>query len=86
MQRCNNCNTINEIGVEKCVQCNMIGNFTPMVGGKVAPVAVDEETIICKNCGGGTPNQGTKCIVCHFPLPANRSHQTNSDFQNLKVG
>jgi len=85
MKRCNNCGTINEMGVVICVQCNMPDNFTPMVGGKVETVEVVQETIICVNCGTSTPSEGTKCISCHFPLPANLIKK-NTGFQNLKVG
>lgn len=86
MQRCNNCGTINEIGVEKCIQCNMKGNFTPILGGKPATVEVKTETIICRNCGSSTPLGAKKCGVCHFPVPVNILKTPNSDLQNLKVG
>jgi len=90
MKTCNNCNTVNEAVVDKCVHCHMPGNFT-LHAVKDEVVTVEEKTNIqCGNCGSYKPGEGTHCTDCNFPLPhAQKSTiSTLSSVQqhNKKVG
>jgi len=69
MKTCNNCSTVNDEAVMKCTQCNMPNNFT-FQGMTVATPHEKKDTILCSNCGNVEPGNGTKCIHCRFPLPA----------------
>ena len=67
MKTCNNCSAENHIAVEKCVQCNMKGNFSYQEMPTEAP-QINEDIIQCQNCASDNPGDGIKCIQCHFPI------------------
>ncbi len=67
MKTCNNCSTENHIAAQKCVHCNMEGNFTFQEMPMEAP-HVNEDVIICRNCASENPGNGIKCIQCNFPI------------------
>jgi len=89
MQICNNCNTVNEAHVEKCVHCNMKGNFRP-ADSKPEIFRMEKHIVMCTNCGSDTPGEGTKCIQCNFPISNKQAQLDNVDqpvtSQKVKVG
>ena len=71
MKTCNNCGTVNELAKEKCMGCNMPGNFT-VHSEYVEPELGEVKKISCTNCGSFHPGEGTHCVHCRFPLMNNK--------------
>ena len=70
---CKNCFTENPDGTIKCHQCNMEGNFIHKASeGQSGPVWKVEKHIHCNNCGSEAPGEGSNCVHCNFPIPANK--------------
>lgn len=70
MKICNNCNTENHDEAHKCIQCQMVDNFSPKAAELLyAPHHSDEQARQCINCGHPKPGEGPKCMHCQFPLP-----------------
>lgn len=66
---CNNCNTVNDDAVQKCVNCQMTGNFRHQIGeNRSDNTPVLQLKVLCRNCGSDAPGEGVKCIHCRFPL------------------
>lgn len=70
MKTCNNCSTENHIAAEKCIHCNMKGNFTYREMPEEAP-QINESIIHCRNCANENPGNGIKCMHCNFPIQRN---------------
>ncbi len=85
---CNNCSTVNDDHVKKCVHCHMEGNFRVQLGESRSDAFVAvKEVPPCGNCGSHAPGEGSKCAHCHFPLPVQKPRIINVDeelpqFQN----
>ncbi len=70
MKTCNNCNTVNEVHLSRCVTCNMEGNFTlHAVATEALPIVEEEaDKLHCSNCGSKESVELSKCSQCRFPL------------------
>lgn len=68
---CQNCSSIQEVGVTRCRHCHMEGQLIPWADQK-PDIVVEEVVTICINCGSENPGEADKCQECHFPLPAKR--------------
>lgn len=84
MKSCNNCGKTNYISVERCVQCNMAGNFTFQEMPAGAPSAETGVSMQCRNCGNRHPGEGPKCIHCHFPIAVKTKQITSAQPVTMK--
>jgi len=84
MKICNNCNNENHPEADKCVHCQMAGDFRPKTDGLYHhPLPSDEEAAQCLNCGHPQPGEGPKCVHCHFPLQ--NASTSEPDFPKITV-
>lgn len=75
---CNNCNTVNDDHVQKCVHCQMAGNFRHQMGdNKSDNTPIIQIKVVCRNCGSNAPGEDVKCVHCRFPLASVKAHNTN---------
>ena len=66
---CNNCNSVNEDGVVRCVHCHMEGDFRLQMGeNRTDDAPLLQNKVICRNCGSDEPGEGSRCMHCRFPV------------------
>ncbi len=82
MKTCNNCSTENHIAAQKCMHCNMEGNFTFQEMPMEAP-QISISKIQCRNCASENPGNGMKCIQCNFPIQ--QKIQTDNSISKIPI-